>query len=412
MRTKMTGSRGDEVKDSMRYSFRHGFALVAALALGATIFSDPASASAGESAHCEDTGYAFDGTTPLRYAVVTGDSASKLRIYSLFPENCKGEVGPACRDTAYILSGDQVAVGKVCGNWAHIQYIGAKKITAGWVDLKSLKMSQTQEHGNFTFRMLRGHGVPVCEAYQQKLNLTNYADSPYCHWEPQKRNEATPGFYPLPRIPLGASELRQLIGPAIDFLWQQEIDPKKRRSYAPDGLLIDDPEYSLSSVQSLLTGVMSDPNKLGYHMKAWRYASGLDIQNDGRLLQIMGWQGDINQKTTCNASWSPENSALGRIKQALFVLDSGGLTIDAQKTRQTFGRTPGGTVGQAFQPLGDTLGIFKYRGAYYLESFLDEAEGAKKRDTARYKVLEVFQHINQKTIGMCEYSVDANKTAQ
>jgi hypothetical protein len=50
---------------------------------------------------------------------------------------------------------------------------------------------------SYQFHLTKGHGVQVCEAFLQRLNVTVYDDPPYCG---RPETDAVPGFKLLDRI--------------------------------------------------------------------------------------------------------------------------------------------------------------------------------------------------------------------
>ena len=127
-------------------------------------------------------GHVFYGTwsPPLKYATVVGTSGSRLYLYKEPPADCSESTVKSSNHTSYLVPGDAVAFGQVCGVWGHVQYIGKSKVSVGWVLTTGLKVSVTptgtsaagandgeSSSGgqNYQFELVKGRGVPVCQAY-------------------------------------------------------------------------------------------------------------------------------------------------------------------------------------------------------------------------------------------------------
>jgi hypothetical protein len=180
------------------------------------------SASAEDVAECAQRAVAFDGITPLSYATVSGATGSKDYLHAQFPAQCTPGVNEPCESSAYVLPGDVVGVGKTCGPWAYVQYIGEKRVTTGWLASSSLapqkKLSAQPPSRNddytgenvrrYPFKLTKGRGIPVCEAYLQRLNSTLYSTPPFCG---RPENNSVPGFEALTRVPDGLRPKRSFL---------------------------------------------------------------------------------------------------------------------------------------------------------------------------------------------------------
>jgi hypothetical protein len=113
-----------------------------------------------------------------------------------------------CAETkAYLITGNIVAVGKVCGTWAYTQFIGRKVVSTGWVDparLQFLRKTSAIVVAD-RFSLTKGQGHPVCEAYLQRLNSSPYFPyPPYCD---RPEDDEIPGFALLHRVPLTPQQI-------------------------------------------------------------------------------------------------------------------------------------------------------------------------------------------------------------
>jgi hypothetical protein len=69
----------------------------------------------------------------------------------------------------------------------------------------------------YPFHSTKGHGIRVCEAYLQRLNLTAYYDPPYCG---RPETSVVPGFKVLDRIALKTEEKIRMSG-SLFKRWEQ-----------------------------------------------------------------------------------------------------------------------------------------------------------------------------------------------
>src|SRR5689334_6981181 len=83
-------------------------------------------------AQCAKEKVAFDGIEPLHYVTVTGESSNHIALNREHPAICAKAKDPvACEGKAYLVPGDVVAVANTCGEFAHVQFIGEKKVSYG-----------------------------------------------------------------------------------------------------------------------------------------------------------------------------------------------------------------------------------------------------------------------------------------
>jgi len=221
------------------------------------------------SSECIPSRSAFDGTSSLSYASVVGGWTGKIYVHTGYPTRCDATHQEMCRTSTYLLSRDVVAVGKTCGAWSYIQYIGQKRVTTGWIAAEALAPEKRntyappiartpEQERRYRFSLVKGGGTPVCTAYLQRLNLTVYPRPPYCD---RPESDEVPGFTILKRV----------------YLHQTETVP------LPDLLfkLWNPPNPALSGNWAF------GPND----MQAWRYGAPVDIANNRRPLNILVWRG-------------------------------------------------------------------------------------------------------------------------
>jgi hypothetical protein len=300
------------------------------------------------------------------------------------------------------LPGEELAVGKICGDWAYVQYIGEKHVTLGWIASKRLLSGTPVQGGGseligqhardqrFSFALKNGHGLPVCEAYLQRLNTAVYDLPPYCD---RPESEVVPGFKLLKRMPLEPDEVVSMSG-SLHKRWVQP-NPHLSGSWA------------------------ASADWVGGEIKAWRYASTIDLSNDGEPQQVLVWQGyGLSGGLLCGRKWN-NNSWGYRPRQLPLVLQADNRYINERKTAVIFGgrghpnwvaHSPWVPPDSAFpfRPLGRSIGIFEYRGVVYFDTFFDLTGDDLGRRAGQAKLantLGVFLRKQGKTSEICEYDM-------
>lgn len=74
-----------------------------------------------------------------RYGYIAGAEGERVYIHRTNPQLCQKTNDDGCTARAYVLPGDRVDVGFICGAWTHIQYrsrIRTQPPTKGWVETK------------------------------------------------------------------------------------------------------------------------------------------------------------------------------------------------------------------------------------------------------------------------------------
>jgi hypothetical protein len=338
---------------------------------------------------------AFDGIQPLQYATVKGDSGARLPFHPEHPSLCASPDEGMCKEKAYVVPGDTVAVGNTCGTWSYAQYLGKENVIVGWVESTRLAPLPTEKSNEestesalgkrYRFSLIKGRDNPVCEAYLQRLNTTVYDSPPYCG---RPENESVPGFTHLNRIPLSVEEANKFIGPAFSFL-----DPNA-----------DQPAYVKKPESPW------PPFSRGESVPIWRYAPLVDIDNDGVPDRVVIWQ-QSSSSWECGNTYATALSG-ARTDQIAFILTSIDLQIDEARTRRIFQHPSGGRenndaekkMPNTYHPLGRSVGIFKYRDAYYFDTFLGDNADSSADLPKLENTLVVYRNQNGKTEQMCEYT--------
>lgn len=71
-----------------------------------------------------------------RHGYIAGTVGERVYLHATNPQLCSSQEGDGCNSTAYLLPGDRVFVGSVCGDWIQVKYqprIRSKPSTIGWV---------------------------------------------------------------------------------------------------------------------------------------------------------------------------------------------------------------------------------------------------------------------------------------
>lgn len=361
----------------------------------------------------------FDGVTPLRYATVVGEVAGRVSLHRDYPKDCGEADTTGCGDKAYLVSGDTVAIGKTCGAWAYIEFLGPKRVSVGWVASSSLAavpgpvptprppppVGSNLPSIRFLSTLKKGKGNPVCEAYLQRLNQTNFDLPPYCG---RPENTLVPGFSRLNRVWVPIEEINRLLFDTVNFIDSQP------------------PNSSLGRI----------PFQAGEHPTAYGYGSPISIENDGTPQNVILWNLDNRDNPDCNTTSGPI-PYYHRSFQVPIILSGDG-TLDKERTQAVFGQPQSGSPlpGRAAQHvpndgyahLGNTYGIFEYRGMYYFDTFFDNGPHSLEHiagttDTNRLSYqrgvlvsgsesdiienrLGVFIRHQRRTEEICEYQVD------
>lgn len=354
---------------------------------------------------CVSRPVTFSGVAPLHFFTASPEVGERLYLHSTYPSSCTSKAERTCLASKYITTGDIVAVGKTCGDWAFVQYIGNRTVSLGWVANSALqRLSTTPEppkppavpdgqpfRTQPRFELKKGHGVPVCEAYLQRLNVTVYQDPPYCG---RPETDTVPGFSVFDRIPLDSEEVVRMSGPLFER-WMR-------------------PNPLLSSSWQVGSGGARGIN-------AWRYKSPVDIANDGNPVPILVWRGyGLSGGAACGVPAGTRSRAGYRPRQLPLVLQLDHQSIDEERTAAIFsglGR-PAWLEGYSwvpassifpFRPLGRSIGIFEYRGIVYLDTFFDlsgDAQGKRAGQPNMENTLGVFVRKKQKTEQVCELRMD------
>jgi hypothetical protein len=242
------------------------------------------------------------------------------------------------------------------------------------------------------FTLTKGRGIAVCEAYLKRLNLVQSDEPPYCD---RPEDTEIEGFEHLNRIPLNIDEAFAFGDKVYNFTYRgsQDSFPNGRSSITKNIIQQD----------------------LGRSILAWRYDPPADIDNDGAPDSLVIWQG---------YGASHGSYVCGSVKdrdpwwqnQIAYIVDFDAMRIDEKRTRKIFGHPVGSyssvMAGKrkvtlpGFRPIGLKMGIFKYDGLYYFDTFFDSSgdfQGRRQKDPRIGSTLGVFLRKDGVTKQMCEY---------
>lgn len=315
-------------------------------------------------AQCAQEKVTFDGIKPLKYADVIGDAGSRVVLNRQHPALCKSTSNAECAGKAYLVPGNTVAVANTCGEYAHVQFIGEKKVSYGWIDAKQLKEHPIPAHPEdmtphaaegsnldvqrYPFKLIKGHGVPVCEAYLQRLNQTPFPNLPSCG---RPENNEVPGFAWLNRGWVSDEEFNKTFNAIEGFISNRLPGTQETRFLGP--------------------------------FTTWRYSPPIDIDNDGMGDNVVIWNMDNRDRPDCGQYYFGNIRRRGG--QEAVIMTGDGTQVDKEKTMSIFGRSEQvvTTAGMAlsnvslpgqkrnFWAIGTDINIFEYRNSYYLDTFYD-----------------------------------------
>ena len=240
----------------------------------------------------------------------------------------------------------------------------------------------------YHFRVMKGRGVAVCDAFLKRLNLAHYQTPPQCGIP---ESHSIPGFSELHKVPLSRNEAAQLWPHVFYFT-------------------LDQHQFGHMKSEEL----SSDIGFLDNGMWAWRYDPPISLNNSGAPDNVLMWQG---VSTLASGQCGDQVFLAGKLTLNTpprygYVLTPDSQQIDEQKTKELFGHpgAPPGTpsVPATYEPLGPFEDIFEYQGQYFLDTFYvqgwGDIDGQRTDDPAIDKVLAVFLRAKGGvTQQVCEY---------
>lgn len=251
------------------------------------------------------------------------------------------------------------------------------------------------------FWLTYGHGVKVCEAYLERLNQSSYEHHPRCD---RPEDDSVPGFRALGRVKLSAEEMQPFWAPVSTFLASGKVQDWKRGDEESRKLGLR-PRFG--SVEEQLETIRGEAT-----LRVFRYEPPIDIDNDGVTDPVIVWRAG-----SCRPFG--DLSLMHYWDSIPIVLNAGGDGSHVERTRRIFGHPSGGyrlstgKMATEFRPIGRTMGIFQFDGAYYMDTFFDgwgDFNGYRQHDPGlgQYdpeiaKRLAVFLRRGGETKQVCEY---------
>lgn len=260
--------------------------------------------------------------------------------------------------------------------------------------------SQDSGEQTFHFKLTRGQGVAVCEAYLQRLDQTKYSEPPYCG---RPENDEVAGFARLQRVLLTPREVTALYW-QIDAFWQHG--------------------KSVSLVQL-------DPTQMAAVSRAvttkdilvWRYEPPVNIENNGMPANVIVWRGgpvsSVGKPCGYEYLLNDDRASAGYVQSQLaFVLSPDSAHVDHDKTKAIFGHPTGGhsvpeptpylDTGPGYKALGNSMSVFQYQGKIYFDTFFEgdgwaDFEGKRANLKTLRNHLGVFLREKSATKQICEY---------
>jgi len=376
---------------------------------------------AATSEGCAQETITFDGIAPLNYAAVTGETGTRAYLYQHYPEACSPKAGDKCKSAAHVVPGDVVAIGKTCASWAYVQYLGEKAMTLGWIAADRLgAFGQTvppaEPPSRYQFALIKGKGIPVCEAYLQRLNRSDFkkkdgfrpeASPPYCG---RPEDDSVPGFSTLHRVQVTAQEVNRLTASIWNFTHPNVRFSECEVRGADSSVCV--PTWPLKNTEK----------ELSFELYVWGYSPQIDVENNGSPDNVIVWQGQGAGTSgglcgEVGLRYSPDAGL--RQSQIAYILTPDGRHLDEGRTKAIFGHPfQSYTVKESdgyervfrnsYRPIGTSMGIFEYRNVFYIDTFFDvwgDLENKRRDQPDLGNRLAVILRKGGIARQVCEYEV-------
>jgi len=270
----------------------------------------------------------------------------------------------------------------------------------------------------YHFTLTRGKGTAVCGAYLMRLNVTTFTTPPFCG---RPENVDIPGFQYLQRVPLNATDVRELYPIIWDFVqtandkardwhnvkWQEQLVQTGQAKLSPAGV---------KQLQSDLDRGFAE---------IWTFKQPIDIDNDGQPDQVQIWEGSalpfgVGGRVCGQLDYHFDpNGEQIRQPQYAFIIKGKPQRLDVSRTEAIFGsplhayriydqaEKKWGHSGR-YRPIGMAISIFEFNKKYYFDTFFDswgDFAGKRRKDSHIGETLGVFLHKDGKTRQVCEYQM-------
>jgi len=252
----------------------------------------------------------------------------------------------------------------------------------------------------YHFRLTKGGGTPVCDAYLERLNAAKYDIPPYCDIP---EDDSISGFSKLKRVAISPDDAAEL--------WPSIYMFETRQAEAPS---VEASTPELREVISL--GAAWAKNQFGVKVSAWRYDPPVSLNNDGKAHNLLIYRDShYIDGFDGKCGWAGyERAPATGYRQAHigYLLTPDSRKIDFAATRQLLpqpkragelaGAEPGRRIGYFF-------GIFEFQDVYYMETFFEQYggdfEGKRVGAASLDNTLAVFLRRNRETRQICEYEM-------
>ena len=153
-------------------------------------------------------------------------------------------------------------------------------------------MTESSTQGRrYHFNLTKGHGLPVCEAYLQRLNQTQFSYPPYCG---RPESNVVPGFEYL------------------DRRWMDKQDYDGLRIEVDSFLTNESPStYYVHHRQADGSDVFGPPDSWRFPIApaAWLYSDPVDIENNGKPDDVAIWTFEERDQIECGSPRGPQRAA-------------------------------------------------------------------------------------------------------
>jgi hypothetical protein len=264
---------------------------------------------------------------------------------------------------------------------------------------KSLTMS-TRPPYHYDFKLEKGAGVPVCDAYLARLRATEFPTLPHCG---RPENTAIAGFKALNWVPLTKTETLKLFDPIEGLLFFGDPGFVKMRA-ARGQSFTGTGSQSAADRQDAALRVQSEiqPSPAPYY---FRFDPHIDINNDGIAEDVIMWK---QSGLRCGNSYPP--AAFLTVAATYFVVLNERKDLDVERTRELLEWPNPPSVPKAMKSdrirfMAHTFGVFNYKDEYYFDAFYP-SEGNLSSQYEKAKgvtdLLRVFQRKGTSARALCE----------
>lgn len=240
------------------------------------------------------------------------------------------------------------------------------------------------------FTLTKGKGVEICEAYLQRLNETWFERLPFCD---RPENTDVPGFEKLNRVELTPEEIYPIYYRIRGFMDGDQYYYDKKEVMFPQNR-----DREIGYIKQ---------NIGNRDLSAYRYKTPIDFDNNELTDNLIIW------KWQRCGSYYRKYLFPSRGSAVVLVLTPESKAVDEAKTKTFICHPVGGypeSSGKSFygkfRPVGRSMGIFRYKGKTYFDTFFDEwgdFVGKRKKSPDIDRTLGVFKRENNQTKQVCEY---------